>query len=213
MRGARAVAVVPLFVVAIGGVALAQPQPPPAYPPAPAPPPPPPKHGPLFIPYFGFESHMGEGSDTLGVGFGLGAIAGGRVNQRLSINGELTINVLNPKNAPDDTLMFEGDLALSPLFHVPLAFGEVVIGPKLGVFGASWTATGFKRTATGYAFGLNGGAFFAVSPMLSVGALLNFTFRDAQEVCTTLGTLPESCDDTTDFTSEKVFAGNLALLF
>jgi len=33
------------------------------------------------------------------------------------------------------------------------------------------------------------------------------------EVCTTLGTLPESCNDTIDYTSEKVFSGNLALLF
>jgi len=145
----------------------------------------------------------------------LGALIGGRLNPMFSINLEITGNILNPKNDPNGEItVFEGDLVLSPLVHVPVAPNfEIVAGPKIGVFGGSLQASGFKETATGFAIGLNLGAFFAVAPTMSVGGLIAFTVRDAHEVCTTSDFGLDNCDSTSDFFARKVLGFNAALLF
>jgi hypothetical protein len=169
----------------------------------------------LFLPYLGFESHLGSHDEGLGPGVVLGALVGGRLNPMFSINLELTGNILNPKNDPaGDITIFEGDLVLSPLVHVAVAPNlEIVVGPKIGVFGGSLQATGLKQTATGFAVGLNLGAFFAVAPAMSVGGFIALTVRDPHEVCTTSDFALDTCDSTSDFFARKVLAFNAALLF
>ena len=80
---------------------------------------------------------------------------GGRVNESFSINGELTIDFLNPKNVPSssDVTELELDIAISPLFHVQTGNVELVVGPKLGTAGPALSTTEAptsKVTGNGY---------------------------------------------------------------
>jgi hypothetical protein len=197
------------------------PQQPYGYPPPGAPPPPMGRHrsGFLALPYLGIESHAGSDDQDLGVGFVLGSFLGGRINDSFSINGEITIDIGNPKNvAPGiDVTIAEVDLAFSPLFHVPLGNGEVVLGPKLGAFGASAEASSggvtAKREASGVVAGVNAGAFFDVSPSISLGGMLNFEWRDASKVCATDTNGIQTCDSTSNFVAEKIVAAYFGALF
>ena len=183
-------------------------QPPTAYQPPPgtyAPPPPPQgKHGFLALLYTGFATHTGDTGDGLGPGLILGGILGGRVNPQFSINGELRLDVLNPNNvnAGYDVTAFEFDLAFSPLFHLPFANGEFVVGPKLGLFvsafdikygGVSYGTESF----TGYVAGINSGVFFDVSRSVALGGMLSLSFRDPKQYCMTPDGGTENCIDVT----------------
>jgi hypothetical protein len=199
-------------------------QPPTAYQPPPgayAPPPPPPegKHGFLALPYLGFESHRGTDATDLGTGFIIGTLLGGRVNPNFSINGELRIDILRPKDVPSNVSvsMAEVDLAFSPLFHVPLPAGELVLGPKLGFFAGSMSISSggveqSNASVSGLVAGLNAGAFFDVSRSTALGGMVSFTIRDPNEVCTTYGGV-EYCDGDMNYTSEKVVAFHAGALF
>jgi hypothetical protein len=83
--------------------------PPGAYPGSYAPPPPPPppfsasdrRHsGFLAMPYLGVNSFQGTNAVNLGPGFRIGTLLGGRIGRSFSINGELTIDFMNPENVP-----------------------------------------------------------------------------------------------------------------
>ena len=199
-------------------------QPPTAYQPPPgayAPPPPPPqgKHGFLALPYIGLESHQGSADNDLGTGFVIGTLLGGRLNPNFSINGEFRIDVLNPKNVPSgvDLAFVEVDFTASPLFHVPLPSGELVVGPRLGFFGAAGSISygGVEQSnsnASGLVAGLNAGAFFNVSHSTALGGMISFTIRDPSRACTTIGGV-EYCDESTNFRAEKVLGFQAGALF
>ncbi len=191
-----------------------------AYPPnyyaRPAPPPPAGKHGFLAMVFLGVNSLAGSTGQNENVGFRLGTIMGGRVNESFSINGEFTLDVLNPKNVPSnvDLTEFELDLAISPLFHVQTGSNvELVVGPKLGIMvyekddGGSPVIKG-----NGYVYGLNAGAFASISRSVSLGGLISFAARKFTEVqdcapdgtCTTDDNLPGA---------DKVFGITGAILF
>jgi len=197
-------------------------QPPPGYaqPPGYAPPPPPQRSGFLALPYIGFESHLGDTGTGLGAGFVLGALLGGRLNPQFSLNGEISIDVVNLKDqAPGDEVSWvEVDLAFSPLFHAPLSStAEFVVGPKLGlaILGQEsryYGVTTDEITRTGLAAGFNSGIFFAVSPNTSLGGMLTFTIRDASQECTKTPGVAEQCYDI-NVPAEKVLGFNFGALF
>jgi hypothetical protein len=198
-------------------------QPPTAYQPPPgayAPPPPPQgKHGFLALPYLGLESHQGSADSDLGTGFVLGTLLGGRLNPNFSINGEFRIDVLNPKNVPSggDVTLVEVDFTASPLFHVPLPSGEIVLGPRLGFFGAASSVSyggveQMNSSASGLVAGLNAGAFFDVSHSTALGGMVSFTIRDPSRACTTVGGI-EYCDENINFRAEKVLGFQAGALF
>lgn len=222
-----------LLTLALAAVALearsiaqtASPPPPRAYAPPGTVGPPPPvvavraKSGFLALPYIGVASHRGDEGSGLGPGFVIGSLLGGRINPMFSINGEIRIDVLNPKNVPsgEDVTAVEVDLALSPLYHVPITSGEIVVGPKIGLFGGaakgSFGGQSASAWVSGLSLGLNGGAFFDVSPQVALGGMLSFTLRDPHKECQTLPGSSEICDSSTDFTSEKVLALHAGALF
>jgi len=188
-----------------------------------APPPPPGKHGFLAIPYLGFEQHEGSTGDNFGVGFIMGGILGGRINPQFSINGELRIDILNPKNTGgDDVTAVEVDIAFSPLFHVPFQQGEFVVGPKLGAYGFSFSdmvggVEANKGNASGYAAGFNTGVFFNISPTVALGGMLSFTLRQPTKECSTPYGYAETCGTSLpgggDFPSEKVLGFHGGAMF
>jgi hypothetical protein len=204
---------------------------PPGYAPPPGYPPPPgytyqrprdvgPNHsGFLALPYLGIETHRGSTGNNDGVGFVLGVLLGGRLNEHISLNGEFTIDVLNPKNVPsgEDVTAVEVDIAFSPLFHLPLGNGELVVGPKLGIMAGAETDTSGGAQASaridGYTAGLNLGAFFPINPSVSLGGLLNLELRKPGEECSTFPGESEVCDSTSSFPSQKIIAFNLGFLF
>jgi hypothetical protein len=198
-------------------------QPPTAYQPPPggyaAPPPPPGKHGFLALLYTGFETHTGDTGRGLGPGFIIGGIMGGRINPNFSINGELRFDVLNPNNvsAGSDVTALELDLAVSPLFHVPLGNAEFVVGPKLGIFAAAQNTTygGVDYgtdSASGYVVGVNSGFFFDVSRAVALGGMLSLSIRDPNRVCFTPAGGSESCIEG-NWASEKVIGFHGGVLF
>jgi hypothetical protein len=201
------------------------PPPPQGYlaPAAAAPPPPAPvgRHGFLPIIYIGANSFQGKTGDGLGVGFRLGTILGGRLNEQFSINGELTIDVLNPSNVPsgEDLTVVEVDLALSPLFHAPVGMnGEFVVGPKLGFMGGSSQdmvggVSQGEGSATGYVYGINAGMFFNVSQTTALGGLLSFQGRSYSKVCFTPPGGSQSCSSTGLPDADKVLGISGAVTF
>jgi hypothetical protein len=196
--------------------------PPPGYgqpPPPSAQRPPPRTHGFLAMPYIGVHSRPGETGQGYGPGATFGALIGGRLSPSFSLNGEMRFDVINFRNEPagetwDAT---EGDLALSPLFHVQFPTGELVFGPKLGFFFYEETDKAgsneiFRRTANGLSAGFNAGVFFAVNRVMSLGGMLSFTLRDPGQVCDKLPAQTENCV-TDDYAARKVFGFHAAMLF
>lgn len=56
------------------------------------------RRGFLAIPSLGLGIPVGRSGDVLDPGLRLGALLGGHVNSTVSLNGEIVIDVLNPKN-------------------------------------------------------------------------------------------------------------------
>jgi hypothetical protein len=189
-----------------------------AYPPSyyarPAPPPPAGKHGFLAMVFLGVNSFAGSTGQNKDVGFRLGTIMGGRVNESFSINGEFTVDVLDPKNSPNvDVTAFEVDLALSPLFHVETGNVELVIGPKLGFMIYELDDSGGSPLSkgNGYVYGLNAGAFASVSRSVSIGGLISFAGRKFTQF---QDCLDGTClDDANKPSADKVFGITGAVLF
>jgi hypothetical protein len=165
--------------------------PPPAYPPPAAPPPMAPPVAPrnpfLALPFIGFESFQNSQLTGEGVGLRLGAIAGVRVGDAFSINGETVLDVSNLKNAPSDASEYTYQASFAPLFHLapPGVPFEFAAGPKLGVFHISGSSSGSSYgyygsetySFTGALFGLNIGGFGRISDSTSLGLLFAWDYE------------------------------------
>jgi hypothetical protein len=157
-----------------------QAQPAPAYAPAPAYPPY--RMGFLWMPYLGLNVPTGTWSDGNDAGLRLGGIFGVNLPPFLSLNGELTIDILNPKVGSAAIV----DLTFSPLFHFGLPQVQFVAGPKIGFFGYSWSgsSSGYDLSASGsgIAYGVNAGVFVPLG-RLAIGGLINFTSHHFTSAC------------------------------
>ena len=166
--------------------------PPPAFPPPPAVEPQPAgppatRRGLLFMPYIGFSSVVGTGSEGYSTGLRLGALLGGHIGQFFSLNGELGIDIMNPNTGSysydtgyDVTEAFF-DVTLSPLFHFGVPYVEFVVGPKIGSFafvGSVSASSGYSGSMDysgyGIVYGFTTGAFFPIGRM-AIGGILSFT--------------------------------------
>jgi hypothetical protein len=160
------------------------PQPTYAPPPAYAPPPSEPayRRGFLWIPYLGFNVPTGSSSDWASTGLRLGGIFGLNVGPFLSLNGELTIDLLNMNTVPGVSATgAEVDFTFSPLFHFDIPGLEFVVGPKLGFFdySATQSQSGYSDvtySGSGLAYGVNAGVFVPLG-RIAIGGLLNYTSR------------------------------------
>jgi hypothetical protein len=190
----------------------------PPYPPAAYQPPPPTQHhGLLLMGYLGFQSFQGSTGDGLSPGLRLGGLLGFYASPVLSLNGELTLDVLNLDSSRygSNTTGVRFVLSLSPLYHIPTTGNfELVIGPKFGVWGTSITAdngNGDEISASGYLFGLNAGGFAHVGNVF-LGGLFSFEAAVPTEVCFTPAGFSRSCSSPMDSTADKVIAFNVAVL-
>jgi hypothetical protein len=201
-------------------------QPQPGYPPPPYPPRQPVRSPFLAMFYLGanvFTGNLGENvfAEQVQVdpGLRLGTILGLRVNQQFSLNGELTLDAVNLRNAPLDVAAGVADLALSPLFHVVSGNLEAVIGPKLGLWGLKITnnngITGAsdQLTASGWLAGINAGAFASIAGTTSIGGLLSVEARRYTQVCDRPAGSVETCGTNGATSTDKVFGVNGAVMF
>ena len=143
----------------------------------------------LCLPYVGFNLPVPDSANAYSVGFRAGALLGYHLLPFLSINSELTIDLLNV-NGPNSTGYNANeaviDLTVSPLIHFELGQSMVVIGPKLGLFRGNSTA-GYESNeeayhGSGLAYGLSLGVFFPVSP-IALGVLLNYAGHSWRSLC------------------------------
>jgi len=177
------------------------------------------RRGFLAMPFLGLHVPVGRSSDSLDVGMRLGTLLGGHVAPFLSLNGEFTIDILNPKNVASgyDVTEVVVDLAFSPLFHISNGGLELVMGPKLGAFGVSASTknpSGASGGANGQglSYGGNLGIFGAVGN-LAVGGLVGFTGRRLTKACVTPPGATETCDTSPGGYDLKVFSITGAVLF
>jgi hypothetical protein len=152
----------------------------------------------VALPYVGLNSFHGDGADGLGTGLRLGGLLGGQVSDVLSINGELTIDDVNlDEPAGVSASEYIGYLSLSPLFHASTPDVRFVIGPKLGVWGVTGSASsgGYSADVTGHGWslGVNVGLFFPVNPQAALGLLVSYTSLQPLEMCVSAGGFSETC--------------------
>jgi hypothetical protein len=208
--------------------------PPPGSYPAPAYPPPgtypgvygrpPPRPSSRFfqlIPHIGVHSFQGQGGAILGPGVRVGGLVGLRVSDHLTINGELTFDVVNANHLPaQDTFYSETDVTvgLSPLVNFPVGGIELAFGPKFGGWAADYSQTSLARgdgdgSYTGFDFGANGAAFVQVGRKLWLGGLLAFDLRTYGGSCFRPFSGVERCSSTNLPTSDKVVSLSALLMF
>jgi hypothetical protein len=181
-----------------------------------------PRAGAHLVPYVGVSSFQGNTGKGLDAGFRAGALGGGHINPMFSVNGEITMDILNSNDKAIATFTgIDLDLALSPLVHVRVDSVELVFGPKLGAFfgrintempvGAMVLTA--KETERGWLAGVNAGAFFSLSRSFGLGALLSFVVRNPTTACTESTLTPgnEVCTGS-NLTADKVLALTIAML-
>jgi hypothetical protein len=172
------------------------------------------KNGAEAIPFVGMNSIAGEAGKTYGVGFRFGSLIGLRFAQNWSVSGELVLDVLNTNSLPGfDTSAWNGDVAVAPLYHYPLAQVELVAGPTVGTFlqlGRVKTR-GLSQTtwAYGWTIGANAGAFVPLHNRKALGVLFNFILHEPLKACMDAGM--ESCR-TSGLPSQKMIGFSLAAL-
>jgi hypothetical protein len=174
------------------------------------------RRGFIILPYLGLNVPVGEGSDGFSAGLRLGALFGWHVGPSVSLNGEFNIDVMNIKNSSstdtNPSLVFV-DFAFSPLFHIALPQLEIVVGPKLGFFGASssydYAGSTYTGSGSGVTYGLNTGVFFPLGN-IAIGGLLNYTVRSFSSCNNTSGSTADYCITGPD---EKIFGLSGAMIF
>jgi hypothetical protein len=206
--------------------------PPPSY--APHYPPPPPRayeYSPLPRPprqrrllamaAIGAHSYQNETASMYFPGLRIGGLIGARINDALSLNWELTLDISNvdePPTAaayPSSNSELAFDVAISPLVHLPFGIAEFVLGPKLGFF---WAHTDDdypnygSRTGTGLVGGINAGIFTQLGSVTSIGMLTSFEFRKIEHACDPSADSIALCDLARD-TAAKVVSLSAAALF
>lgn len=162
------------------------------------------RRGFLWIPYLGLNVPTGDASDGFSAGFRLGGIFGVNMNRMFSLNGELTIDILNPKGA--DASAAQVAFSFSPLFHIGIPALEFVFGPQLGFFGESATVTApgndYQYHGDGVLFGLNAGVFIPLG-RIAIGGLLNVATHSYSNYCENdyYTYYVDSCGSVSKFTS------------
>jgi len=146
----------------------------------------------------------------------LGGLFGFYVGPFVSLNGELSIDVLN-LSSPGTGSSASGGLVgftFSPLFHFALPQVDFVVGPRLGWYDMPVTISyndgspDDTYSESGFLYGLNAGAFFWVG-RIAFGGLLSVSIHSPSSYC-----LNDVCGDVpSGFSSLKVVGLNGAMLF
>jgi hypothetical protein len=150
------------------------------------------KPGAQAIPFLGMNSIAGDAGKGTGVGFRFGSLFGGRFAQNWSVNGEVVLDVLNTASTPGlDTSGWNGDFAVAPLYHYPLAKVELIAGPLVGTsfqLGRLKTSQMSETTwGYGWTIGANVGAFVPLHDRKSLGVLFNLILHEPLKACADAG--------------------------
>ncbi len=172
------------------------------------------KDGAQAIPFLGMNSIAGDGGKGYGVGFRFGSLFGGRFAQNWSVNGEIVLDVLNPNSTPGlDISGWNGDIAIAPLYHYPLAQVELVAGPTVGTFFRLERRKDSLMSETlwayGWTIGANAGAFVPLHNRKALGVLFNFIVHEPLKSCFDAGM--ELCA-TSGLSSQTMLGFSLAAL-
>jgi hypothetical protein len=172
------------------------------------------KGGAQAIPFLGMNSIAGDAGKGYSVGFRFGSLFGGRFAQNWSVNGEIVLDVLNPDSMPGlDLSGWNGDIALAPLYHYPLAQVELVAGPTVGTFFRLGRLKNSSMSETlwayGWTIGANAGAFVPLRDRKALGVLFNLILHEPLKSCVDAGM--EICR-TSGLSSETMFGISLAAL-
>jgi len=122
-------------------------------------------------------------------GLRVGSLLGGRINDRISLNGELNYDRANGDGVLDGLREDSFTFALSPLWQLPIGTVEIVFGPKAGIYMIQTerrtTPTGLMEESSewGVILGVNAGLFMPVSAAASIGILLGYELRTPNSVC------------------------------
>jgi hypothetical protein len=117
------------------------------------------------------------------------------LNQRISINGEVAVDVVNVSQRASD-LSSESILQISvaPLVHLPVGSSVLVAGPKVGIK-RSWSSGSARLQGMtfdvdvdsfGWLVGANLGGFVGIYKRMAVGGLFNFDYQNLISCSSTL---------------------------
>ena len=154
------------------------------------------RRGLLAAPYLGVNVPIGTGG-SFDTGYRGGVLLGWHGSTVLSLNGEFTIDVLNPSSryGPGSSESME-DVLFSPLLHFGGEGIEGFIGPKIGGFASSSTAnfqsTSLHTSEQGVAYGFNFGAAIPAGAV-AIGGLVSLVVRHPTHVCNTRPGQSEQC--------------------
>ena len=141
----------------------------------------------LALPYFGVHTYQNREASAYGPGLRFGSLIGGRLNDRLSLNANVTVDVSNVASSGSGFREYAVALAFTPLLQIPARPLEIVVGPKAGLFvmDTEITTMGFTISASqqGVLFGIDTGVFLPVSATTSMGVMLAFELRRANDPC------------------------------
>jgi hypothetical protein len=152
---------------------------------APAPSMPPYRMGYLFMPYIGVHVPVGKASDGLSPGLHIGGLVGINLPPFLSLNCELSFDLLNPDGGYSDLTYVMYDFTFSPLFHFSIPQLDFVVGPKFGYYGyyiSDSQGSSSNDLESGYAYGFNAGAFVPLGS-IALGGLFSFVGRHVSSTC------------------------------
>jgi hypothetical protein len=159
------------------------------------PPPPPPSRlhsGRRFmaLPFFGVHTYRGASGRNHDVGVRLGSLLGARINQSVSLNGEISFDLENPENeAGVDASSSTAKVALAPLLHSRSVDGsrQLVVGFKMGLWANSYDVTMSGQTGTGsgtgWLMGLNLGWLFDIGDVTALGVLAAYEIQTPLNAC------------------------------
>jgi hypothetical protein len=172
------------------------------------------KSGAEAIPFLGMNSIAGEAGKAYGVGFRFGSLLGVRFAQNWSVSGELVLDVLSPNSTPGlNTSGWNGDVAVAPLYHYPLAQVELVAGPTVGTFFRLGRVKTSQMSETvwsyGWTIGANAGAFVPLHNRKALGVLFNVILHEPLKACSDAGM--EMCF-TSGLSSQTMIGFSLAAL-
>ena len=145
------------------------------------------KRGFLLLPFVGVHTYVNEEASAYQPGLRFGALAGGRLSNLFSLNGELIFDFSNVRGVSSSFHERAYHFVFSPLLDVAAGAVQLVVGPKLGIFLLRTEESDFALTVasevSGVSAGVNGGLFIPVSVHTSIGVLLSFDLIGANRSC------------------------------
>jgi hypothetical protein len=172
-----------------------------------------------LIPYIGLHSYQGAGGTNFRPGLHVGGLTGFRVGDFVSLNVELTFDLLDASNLTVSESYSEIDYAISfsPLVAIPAGTVELAFGPKLGVWAGEYSQSSRARgdgggSYSGFDLGVNAAAFVQVGRKLWLGGLASFDVRTYGRSCFTPSNGMQGCSSVLP-SADEIVALSILLMF